>query len=1035
MLRLSRCISSAILIGFLSAAAPAAEFDLHGKHFKLADGFTIELAAAKPLTERPICVDFDEQGRLYVAESSGTNDNVKKQLAEKPHSILRLEDTDGDGVFDARTVFADGMMFPEGCEWHDGSLYVGAPPQIWKLTDTNDDGVADEREVWFDGTTLTGCANDLHGPYTGPDGLIYWCKGAFAEQTHARPDGPPFVTKASHIFRHDPRGGFVEPILTGGMDNPVEVAWTRDGEPILSCTFLQHPANGQRDGLIHAAYGGVWGKQHGVIDGHPRTGDLMPPLVHLGAAAPCGLLRVEGAETLNSQPSTLNSNTLLACSFNMHKVTRHVLEPDGATFKTRDDDLIVCDDVDFHPTDIIEDADGSFLLIDTGGWYKLCCPTSQLHKPDIAGAIYRLRRTDEKHLDDARGAKLSWNVSPKELAARLDDDRFEVRRKAVAELAKQQAAAVPSLVAILSEGKNENACRSAAWALTQINAPESRAAVRDAIAAGKIDTQRILVRSAGLWRDTAAADSIRSLLKSSDAPTARIAAEALGRIGDRAAVPELLALAGRAEDDRFLFHSATYALIEIADPAQTRSGLAADSAATVRAALLALDQMQGGGLTSDEVVAKLAQPKLRETAMFILERHADWDEAVIQALAQGFVSPKLSQAEQNDLVQLAVRFVNRPAVSAWLAEQVSKAGSVSARRSALRAMATANVNPLPAAWTAALTEALNGKDRETISLAATAATSAEKTEGDVEALRVALSRVATSEGYDDATRLRALRFAAENRPLPAASFDFLAKRLGPHVAVSERQLAIDVLSTAALSPEQYRTLADVMAQLGPMELDRLLPLFGNTSDAETGRRLVAALLDNDAAEGLLPEKLRLAFSKFDSSVRDAARPLLEQPQADAEERAAKLEQSLATVGAGDIRRGQAIFQSSKAACSSCHAMGYLGGRIGPDLTRIGQIRTERDLLEAILYPSVSFVRSYEPVVVLTKEGQVHSGVPREEGGDAIVLATAADKTVTIARDDVEEMRPGTVSIMPAGLDKQLTPQELADLVTFLKNAK
>ena len=74
-------------------------------------------------------------------------------------------------------------MFPEGMMWLDGSVYVAAPPSIWKLTDTDDDGVADKREEWFAGKTLTGCANDLHGPYEGLDGWIYWCKGAFAEQS------------------------------------------------------------------------------------------------------------------------------------------------------------------------------------------------------------------------------------------------------------------------------------------------------------------------------------------------------------------------------------------------------------------------------------------------------------------------------------------------------------------------------------------------------------------------------------------------------------------------------------------------------------------------------------------------------------------------------------------------------------------------------------------------------------------------------------------------------------------------------------
>ena len=91
-------------------------------------GFAIEIAAGPPLVERPMIVDMDEHGRLYVAESSGSNDPVQQQLAEKPHSILRLEDTDGDGRFDRRVVFADKMMLPEGVLWHDGSLYVAAPP-------------------------------------------------------------------------------------------------------------------------------------------------------------------------------------------------------------------------------------------------------------------------------------------------------------------------------------------------------------------------------------------------------------------------------------------------------------------------------------------------------------------------------------------------------------------------------------------------------------------------------------------------------------------------------------------------------------------------------------------------------------------------------------------------------------------------------------------------------------------------------------------------------------------------------------------
>jgi glucose/arabinose dehydrogenase len=135
-----------------------------GQMFTVPPGFEVERVAGPPLVDRPIVADFDDEGRLYVADSSGSNDRVEKQLADRPHRIVRLEDTNGDGRFDVSVVFADRMMLPEGTMWFDGSLYVAAPPSIWKLTDTDGDGVADRREEWYKGETHTGCANDLHGP-------------------------------------------------------------------------------------------------------------------------------------------------------------------------------------------------------------------------------------------------------------------------------------------------------------------------------------------------------------------------------------------------------------------------------------------------------------------------------------------------------------------------------------------------------------------------------------------------------------------------------------------------------------------------------------------------------------------------------------------------------------------------------------------------------------------------------------------------------------------------------------------------------
>src|SRR5207249_7478155 len=87
----------------LTSVIAAAEVQVDGRTFRIPEGFTIERIAGPPLVDRPITAAFDDVGRLYVADSSGSNDNVRKQLAEKPHRIVRLEDTDGDGKFDKRT--------------------------------------------------------------------------------------------------------------------------------------------------------------------------------------------------------------------------------------------------------------------------------------------------------------------------------------------------------------------------------------------------------------------------------------------------------------------------------------------------------------------------------------------------------------------------------------------------------------------------------------------------------------------------------------------------------------------------------------------------------------------------------------------------------------------------------------------------------------------------------------------------------------------------------------------------------------------
>jgi putative membrane-bound dehydrogenase-like protein len=1022
-------LPSALAVTYAATQGPSA-----GSLPTVPSGFEIARVAGPPLVDRPIVADFDDEGRLYVADSSGSNDKVEQQLAERPHRIVRLEDRDGDGVFDASTVFADRMMLPQGTLWFDGSLYVAAPPSIWKLTDTDGDGTADRREEWFQGKTLTSCANDLHGPYLGPDGWIYWTKGAFAEQTYERPGKPPLVTRAAHVFRRHPAGTLVEPVLTGGMDNPVDVAFTAAGERIVTATFLEHPQLGRRDAVLHAIYGGVYGKPHAVVDDHPQTGDLMPTLCNLGPAAPAGLEHYASAVF---GPGF--AGNFFVAQFNMNKVTRHVLRPHGATYTTRDSDFVSSEDRDFHPTDVLEDADGSLLVVDTGAWYKLCCPTSQMAKPDVLGAIYRVRRKGARIVRDPRGGGIAWqSLTAPQTAARLDDPRPAVQRRAIHALSRAGRAALAALQQVVTSPSRPTARLNAVWALTRIDDPGARALVRTAIDDRDSTVRHAALHASALWRDRQAVPNARAALRSPSAAIQRVAAEALGRMGDPAAAGDLLDLAGRPLD-RTLEHSVTYALIEIGDPVSVRPGLSAASARARRAALVALDQMGGGALRADDVVPLLDAPDraLRESAWWVAGHHPEWGDALAEffgrELAQTAAAARGKTAD--DLPERLARFAAAPAVQALLADSV-RGGHSGARLAALRAMALTHAEQLPAVWTQPLVEALGDRDGAVARQAVAVLRAVPPAKEAPAELRHSLLGVARNTSAPTDVRIDALAATGGGADgMPSDLFDFVRTSLAPSQPAAVRIAAAGIAGKARLDRQQLIALADTLKASGPLELPRLLPAFDAGGDDQVGLALVEALGEANARGSVRPDVLRERLARYSPLVQQRGEQLLATLAADSAKQTRQLDQLLALARGGDPRRGQLLFNSAAAACSTCHAIGYHGGKVGPDLTSIGQIRTERDLLEAIVFPNASFPRGYEPVSVTTTTGDVQGGVLRNDLPDVLVLTNAAGEEIRIPKTSIADVQPGTVSLMPGGYGQQFTPHQLGDLVAFLKNTR
>lgn len=1021
------------LIVLLACTLPAAQFKFPTQTFTVPDGFEVEQIAGPPVIERPISGSFDEEGHLYVTDSSGSNDKVDKQVVERPHRVRLLEPADASGHFTKSALFADRMMFPEGCLWFDGSLYVSGPPSIWKLTDTDREGKAGQRSEWHQGKTLTGCANDLHGPYLGLDGWIYWCKGAFAQQNYEQPGRKPLVTRASHIFRAPPDHSYLEPVLTAGMDNPVGVVFNLSGERFMCGTFLMHPEAGKRDGVVHAVYGGVYGKSNDVLDGHKKTGDLMPIMTHLGAAAPCSIIRYESE---NFGPEF--QNNLFVCCFNLHKVTRHILQPSGATFKTQDSDFLVSDNPDFHPTDVLEDADGSLIVIDTGGWYKLCCPTSQLSKPDVLGAIYRVKRIDGRPIHDPRGLEFNWEKADlNQLAQLLADSRPAVRKRALLQLSKAGGGAVPVLTQYFKKMSTPEARAHVVWALTRIQGAPARAAVRLALSDPDELVRQAAIHSTALWRDTDALNELVKLLESSSPPLQRATAEALGRIADKAAVPALLRVSARSPD-RVLEHSLVFALIEIDDPAGTAQGLASEVTLERRAALVALDQMDDGGLSAKTVAPLLSSTDqvLRETAVWLAEHHPEWGGDLADFFSNRLAGDLTSVAAEELKRQLAGFASSEPIqelIGLRLRDDTTPAAT---RRLLLQVISMAFLQEPPHSWVQGTMVSLSYENETTLKDAVSAARVLTSAKTKSPELSEPLLRLARNTSRPAELRIEALSaLPSGETTLDSDSLDLLCGHLDPSTPVLTRGTAAGVLSKAKLNDQQLIQLAYRLKAIGPLETTKLLDAFEQSTNELVGIKLVEGLKACKSLASVRTDALQKMLARFPATVQEQGKELLASMQIDTAKQSAHLAELIDSLGKGDIRRGQAIFNSSKAACSSCHAMGYLGGHVGPDLTTIGQIRTERDLLESVVYPSASFVRSFEPYVVRTKSDDEYSGVLRKDAPEEIVLATGPTTEVRIARADIADMRPGTVSIMPAGLDQQLTHQELADLIAFLKATK
>lgn len=1012
------------LLSFASDGESTTTTTIGNLRFAVANGLTIERVADESLIQWPIAATYHSSGDLLILECHWIRESVPKpkQLEAKSHKVVRLTDTDGDGRYDRRLVIADSLGFPEGIMVLGEHLLVSAPPEILQLSDKDKDGFFESKDVWFDAATITGCANDLHGPMMGPDGWVYWTKGAFAEQKHPLLDRNPSnlepskPSKAAHIYRRHPSGGPIERLMTGGMDNPSDLTFTPEGERIFCSTFMHHPGNGLRDGIGHAPRGGVFGKYQQLLDTHWSTGPLLQPIANLGPAAPASISYLESnaiADATNwfkpADGSESRNGFLVTSQFNLHKIGIHRLIPSGASFETENRDLLSADRVDFHPVDILEEPDGSLLVFDTGGWYDLCCPSSASDQKVAMGGIYRLQSIARK--DGKRQAKVASIEQAIEIANDKTADAA-LRKKAIWQLATAITASPDPM--------------------------ELRKCILALLADSDASIQQTAASIVGLNRWEQAAPALTEVLKSNNPATVRGAMEALGAVGDSNCVEPLLAAVVRFPSDRLITHSCIYALMEIGDANKLISIASKTTEETeLYVAVFALNQL---GKVPDTFLPRLvstltgSNDGLRSLALECLTKTSAGINLCIPFLKTAW------EKEDPELLAAAAKIVQsgraNTAITSRVSESMQMASSLSTNRQDWLLSCLQSSEKMPEEWSSPLASWIQTASNDVLIKIASSIRKAKFSEED----RTKIAKSLRKRAELTLTESPEVTLAAlASNPDPKAPIsDACLKVIEEQLTAPESKLASQAeaaLARSLIPSDSARALISVMGQVPSLYLQTTIDALLRCANPQIDQELLEKLPQVPALKTLAVEKVIASVNGRPDEVKKQWAAMMQAAIRPPEDIANALDAWLTRLPAGDAKRGFQVFSNAKAACSGCHQIAYVGGRLGPELSSIGRTRSRRDLVEAIVYPSLRMAQGYNPIRIRTVHDEVFNGLLSKQTDAYIELLCGADKICRIEKSEIAEQSESKLSVMPSGLDQQIALEDLADLLAFLESKR
>lgn len=951
------------------------------------DGFSVEVVAAEPQIVNPVAMCIDAKGRFWVTESF---EYPRRSAGPGRDRIKVLEDTSGDGQIDKVTVFAEGLNIPSGIAVGHGGVWVANAPDLLFLKDTDGDLKADVTERVLTGFGRTD-THELPNAFTwGPDGWLYGLNGVFnhcdvhytEENPQYDPDHPGWKFTCALWRIHPVTREFQ--LFAEGTSNPWGIAINSVGDFFLSACVIDH--------LWHLTETGYYIRQGGPYPPHTWPMDSIVEHTHQKAAY-CGIVYFDSDAYPEQYRDVLYMGNVHAGCLNAD-----VLDRRGASyFGTPRPDFVTANDVWCMPVAQKVGPDGCLYILD---WYDRyhCYQDANADPEGVDRGKGRLYRVRYEQTPRAEPMDLEAE-SQSQLIARLQSPNVFFRQQAQRILVER---ADLSATAALDDMTHDASLPikhrlHAFWASEGIKAAAARASGADA------DHRS---------RDFA---NLRRCLDDSDVDLRRWAVRIWGD-ADQAAwdATEVAALIEREDDPRVMVQWVV---------AVQKHPYAAEHQAVWIASML---RRQG----DDETLRHIAWNAFRQLS-------DDAPDHVVTSVLSVVGSEQASQSSGEIAVRLLDKLCDAPAEHRAAIHQLSS-----------------GLLDLPASsadWKRRCIEILAMRTRQQAFDA-----------GSLETLASALKEQLASLGSSEEARL-----ASNATVLLALWGDAAAQQsLAGMVRDNDRDNAVrtEALQTLVFSGSDrvvplVNELLESDSVDGPF-LENILNLLGSSSDARIADIFLARF---HAFDGATQPKVIELLTQRDQWSLDLLKAIeagkidryklnLNQLRRLASFKNAEVQAKVASIY-GTIRdgrgsgRGEAVANAKKqlaassgdpfageqvfkSVCAQCHKMYGEGAEVGPDITRNGRNDWDQ-LLHNVFDPSAVIGPGYEARTILTADGRVLTGLPVEESEQRIVLKVQGGKTETVPRSEIELYEANDVSMMPDELEKQLTPEQMADLFAFL----